>query len=330
MNTKLILEVNHLKKYFPIRKTLFSRNVRWKKSVDDVSFSIHQGKIFGLIGESGCGKTTVGKTILKLHEPTDGVARFKDKTIFDVKNKIVLDPYQLTKMRREMQIVLQDPVMSLDPRKNIITSLAIGVKKHKVVADREIETYCAEILEKCGIDPSMMWRYPHQFSGGQRQRIGIARALALKPEFIVCDEPTSALDVSIQSSILNLLLELKEQMNLTYLFISHNIDVVKNFCDEIAVMYKGKIVEKLPAVNFDSQLLHPYTISLIESVSVKYPWERKKKRSNTTSVTDVHDSKNGCSYSDLCPQATSKCREELPELIYRTPEHQIACHLYSN
>ena len=327
-----LLEVKHLKKYYCSKNKSLLGKQEVKKSVNDVSFTVSRGKIFGLIGESGSGKTTIGKTVLYLQKPTAGQVKFNNETIFDVENNIYIDTPRMNRLRKDMQLIFQDPLMSLDPRRTIFDILAIGVRKHRIVSGGEMEEYCGMILEQCGISPDDMWRYPHQFSGGQRQRIGIARALAVKPEFIVCDEPTSALDVSVQSSVLNLLLDLKENLGLTYLFISHNMDVVKHFCDEIAVMHKGRIVEQLAAKDFDNTKHHPYTQSLLDALAVKYPWLRKSlsQSSDDSRLADTCSYDTGCSFIHECPYANQACQMAMPTLQEVAPGHLIACHNYSD
>ena len=293
---RIIFEVSNLKKYYPVRRKSFKREKQYVKSVDGVSFSIKENTILGLVGESGCGKSTIGKTILGLIPPTGGKVSFKDNVIFDVENNIKISNNEMTKLRSDIQIIFQDPYASLDPRKSVGQIVSEGIKKHKIVPKDKIEEKTKEMLELCGLDEISIFRYPHEFSGGQRQRISIARALAMNPKFIVCDEPTAALDVSIQSQILNLMLDLKDKFGLTYLFISHNFSVVKSFCDEIAVMYLGQIVEKGKADEVYNNPKHPYTKALISSVPIQHPGEVKERIELKGSMPSAVDLPRGCRF----------------------------------
>ncbi len=325
---KIILEVSSLKKHYPIRKKSFSKTKQHVKSVDGVSFTIKENKILGLVGESGCGKSTIGKTILGLTPPTGGKVVYRDDVIFDVENNIKLSSNEMTKLRSEIQIIFQDPYASLDPRKSVGQIVAEGMKKHKIVPKNEIEQKTKEMLELCGMDATSMFRYPHEFSGGQRQRIGIARALAMNPSFIVCDEPTAALDVSIQSQILNLMLDLKEQFGLTYLFISHNFSVVKSFCDEIVVMYLGQIVEQGDAKEVYHNPKHPYTKALISSVPIQHPGEVKERITLEGSIPSAVDVPNGCRFHTRCSYKMERCERENPKWKLLDNGSGAACHLY--
>ncbi|WP_330640263.1 ATP-binding cassette domain-containing protein [Clostridioides difficile] len=266
MNQDYILKIENVKKYYPIDNSIFLRKISFIKSVDGVSFNIERGKSLGLVGESGCGKSTISRCILNLIEPTYGRVEFQDKIIYDVENKINIDKKEMIKLRKDMQIIFQDPYSSLDPKMTIGKIISSGIKKHQIAQGEYALNLAKDMLNLCGLDESYINRYPHELSGGQRQRIGIARALSLNPKFVICDEPTAALDVSVQAQILNLMLDLKDKLNLTYLFISHNLNVVKFFCDEIAVMYLGVIVEKAPSYSIYNKPFHPYTKGLISSI----------------------------------------------------------------
>lgn len=275
MENDYILKVSNLSKTYNLkRKSLFGKR-EFQNSVDDVSFNIKRGSIVGLVGESGCGKSTLSKCILNLIDASDGKVEFENKTIYDKSKKNNMSKKEMTELRKDMQIIFQDPYSSLDPKMSIGKTIIEGVKKHKNIQNQEAYDIAKESLELCGLDKSYMDRYPHEFSGGQRQRIAIARVLALRPKFIICDEPTSALDVSIQSQILNLMLDLKEKLNLTYLFISHNLNVVRCFCDEIIVMNEGKIVEMGDSKSVYSNPKNEYTKKLIESIPKNHPSLRK-------------------------------------------------------
>lgn len=271
MENDYILKVSNLSKTYNLKRTSVFGKREFQNSVDDVSFNIKRGSIVGLVGESGCGKSTLSKCILNLIEASDGKVEFENKTIYDKSKKNNISKKEMTELRKDMQIIFQDPYSSLDPKMSIGKTIMEGIKKHKNIQKKDAYDIAKEALELCGLDKSYMDRYPHEFSGGQRQRIAIARVLALRPKFIICDEPTSALDVSIQSQILNLMLELKEKLNLTYLFISHNLNVVRCFCDEIIVMNEGKIVEMGDAKSIYSNPRNEYTKKLIESIPRNHP-----------------------------------------------------------
>ena len=325
---KIIFEVSNLKKYYQVRKKSFARGKEYVKSVDGVSFSIKENTILGLVGESGCGKSTIGKTVLGLTSPTGGKVKFGDNVIFDLENNTKISNSEMTKLRSEMQIIFQDPYASLDPRKSVGQIVSEGIKKHKIVPKDKIEDKTKEMLKLCGLDATTMFRYPHEFSGGQRQRIGIARALAMNPKFIVCDEPTAALDVSIQSQILNLMLDLKDKFGLTYLFISHNFSVVKSFCDEIAVMYLGQIVEKGSAYEVYNNPKHPYTKALISSVPIQHPEEVKERITLKGSMPSAVDLPSGCRFHTRCPHKTERCINECPTWKILDNKTGVACHIY--
>ncbi|MGG2467641.1 ATP-binding cassette domain-containing protein [Paraclostridium bifermentans] len=275
MENNYILKVSNLSKTYNLKRKSLLGKRELQNSVDDVSFNIKRGSIVGLVGESGCGKSTLSKCILNLIDASDGKVEFENKTIYDKSKKFNISKKEMTELRKDMQIIFQDPYSSLDPKMSIGKTIIEGVKKHKNIQNQEAYDIAKESLELCGLDKSYMDRYPHEFSGGQRQRIAIARVLALRPKFIICDEPTSALDVSIQSQILNLMLDLKEKLNLTYLFISHNLNVVRCFCDEIIVMNEGKIVEMGDSKSVYSNPKNEYTKKLIESIPKNHPSLRK-------------------------------------------------------
>jgi len=320
-NGEVLVEVNNLVKYFPVRAGLLQRVVNQVKAVDDVSFFVRKGETLGLVGESGCGKTTVGRTMLRLIEPTSGTASFHGKNVFEMNSS------ELKAARREMQIIFQDPYASLDPRVPIGESIMEGLHIHKVGTPRERVDIMMETMKKVGLEDYHARRYPHEFSGGQRQRIGIARALALRPSFIICDEPVSALDVSIQSQVLNILKDLQTEFGLTYLFIAHNLSVVEHVSDRVAVMYLGKMVELTTRKELFRNPLHPYTKALMSAIPVPNP---RLKRQRTILKGDVPSPLNppkGCRFHPRCPVAIEKCSQEEPVFKEVAPEHWAACWL---
>lgn len=326
---KPIVEVKNLKKYFPIKGGLLSRKIGDVKAVDDVSFKIYEGEIFGLVGESGCGKSTTGRTLLNLLTPTEGYVSFDGEVLWDSESGYEMSKQNLRELRKKMQIIFQDPSMSLDPRMNAGTIVAEGLLEHGIYEKHEIPEKTAEILEKCGLNRSLINKYPHEFSGGQKQRIGIARALALKPKFIVCDEPIAALDVSIQAQVLKLMQSLKEEFDLTYLFISHDLGVVKYFCDRIGVMYLGSFVEQASSEVLFKNPLHPYTKSLLSAVPKSNPREVKKRILLTGDIPSPANPPSGCKFHTRCPEAFGICKKEIPILTEIEPDHFVCCHLYS-
>jgi oligopeptide/dipeptide ABC transporter ATP-binding protein len=293
--TDTILETRDLRTYFPIRRGIFSRTVGFVKAVDGVTFSVARGKTLGLVGESGCGKTTVGRTILRLIPATSGEVLYRGKDFFAYHGE------ELRKLRRHMQIIFQDPMSSLNPRMTIGNIIGEPIQVHGIARGRERDERVAQLLARVGLDPSYVLRYPHEFSGGQRQRIGIARALALSPDFIVCDEPVSALDVSIQSQILNLLQDLQEEFQISYLFIAHNLAVVEHFSDEIAVMYLGRIVEKAESKELYSNPKHPYTMALLSAVPEPDPRPKHKRIVLQGEVPSPSNPPSGCHFHPRCP-----------------------------
>jgi peptide/nickel transport system ATP-binding protein/oligopeptide transport system ATP-binding protein len=316
---ELLVEVKNLVKYFPVRAGLLQRVVNQVKAVDDVSFFVRPGETLGLVGESGCGKTTVGRTMLRLIEPTGGSVRFDDKDVFSLK------PREMKVVRRDMQIIFQDPYASLDPRVPIGESVMEGLHIHRIGSQRERVDILMETLKKVGLEDYHAHRYPHEFSGGQRQRIGIARALALRPRFIICDEPVSALDVSIQSQVLNILKDLQAEFGLTYLFIAHNLSVVEHVSDRVAVMYLGKMVELTTREELFRQPLHPYTMALMTAIPVPNP---RLKRQRTILKGDVPSPLNppkGCRFHPRCPVAIDICSQEEPQFKELLPDHWVAC-----
>jgi oligopeptide/dipeptide ABC transporter ATP-binding protein len=290
-----LLEVRDLRTWFPIRRGLFSQIIGQIKAVDGVSFDVSAGKTLGLVGESGCGKTTVGRTILRLIPATSGSVRFAGKDFFAYRGE------ELRRLRRHMQIVFQDPVSSLNPRMTVGNIIGEPIEVHGIAHGNEKRDRVAALLARVGLDPTYATRYPHEFSGGQRQRIGIARALALSPDFIVCDEPVSALDVSIQSQILNLLDDLQQELKIAYLFIAHNLAVVKHFSDEVAVMYLGRIVEKATRDELYANPKHPYTVSLLSAVPEPDPRPKKKRIVLSGEVPSPSNPPTGCAFHPRCP-----------------------------
>jgi len=319
--TTPVLEVRDLKKHFPIRKGLLQRAAGTVFAVDGVSFSIKKGETLGLVGESGCGKTTVGRTVLRLVEPTAGSIKVCGAEIGTLDKK-AMRPY-----RRQMQIIFQDPFSSLDPRMSAGDIVAEPLRVHRIASGRDVRAKVAALFERVGLRKALMDNYPHQFSGGQRQRIGIARALALEPQLIVGDEPVSALDVSIQAQVLNLMMDLQREMGLAYLFISHNLAVVEHISHNIAVMYLGRIVEYTDKRTLFTRPLHPYTESLLLAVPVPDPRVKRKKRVLQGDVPSPINPPSGCHFHTRCPYAVDRCRVESPPLREVKPGQFVACHL---
>jgi peptide/nickel transport system ATP-binding protein len=317
-----VLEVVDLKQYFPIKAGLMQRVVGHVKAVDGVSFTIKRGRTMGLVGESGCGKTTVGKTILRLNEKTSGDVFFYGFDIFE------LDRKQMRAMRPKMQIIFQDPYSSLSPRMPVSEIIGEAVKEHKIVPDNEYDDYLDTIMKNCGLEPHHKDRYPHEFSGGQRQRICIARALALSPEFVVCDEPVSALDVSIQAQIINLLKDLQNQYQLTYLFISHDLSVVEHISDDVGVMYLGSLVEYGTKRMIFSNPLHPYTQALLSAAPVPDPTVKLNRIILEGSIPSPANPPAGCIFHTRCPMVMEKCKTVVPVPKEIEPGHMVVCHLY--
>ena len=318
-----ILDVCDLKTHFPIRRGVLSRVHAWVKAVDGVSFAVRRGKTLGLVGESGCGKTTVGRTVLRLIPATGGRVTFDGLDVFD------LGRGALRALRRRMQIIFQDPFGSLNPRMTVGGIVGEALTVHGIARGKARQQRVAELLERCGLSASYIRRYPHEFSGGQRQRIGIARALALNPDLIICDEPVSALDVSIQSQILNLLKDLQGEFGLSYLFIAHNLAVIEHFSDDVAVMYLGKMVEIATAEEIYRNPKHPYSQALLSAVPEPDPSRTRSRIVLAGEVPSPLNPPPGCTFHPRCPLATDLCRRSVPPLIEHDgcePGHMVACH----
>lgn len=316
-----LMEVRNLKKYFPVRTGVLQRVSAWVQAVDDVSFSVREGETLGLVGESGCGKTTIGRTVLRLTEPTSGSVQFDGKDLFALKGR------ELKEARRDLQIIFQDPYASLDPRVQIGDSVMEGLDVHRVGKSKERFQLVIETLKKVGLEEYHAKRYPHEFSGGQRQRIGIARALALRPRFIVCDEPVSALDVSIQSQVLNILKDLQAEFKLTYLFIAHNLGVVEHISDRVAVMYLGKMVELADRDELFRNPMHPYTRALMSAIPIPDPTLKREHIILKGDVPSPVNPPKGCRFHPRCPIAVAQCAVEEPAFIEKSPGHSVACWL---
>ncbi|EDN66970.1 oligopeptide/dipeptide ABC transporter, ATP-binding protein [Beggiatoa sp. PS] len=322
--TTPLLSIKHLKKYFPVQSGFLSRISAWVKAVDDISFDIYPGETLGLVGESGCGKTTAGRALLRLIEPTSGTIHFEGRDLLKINKS------ELRTMRKRMQIIFQDPYSSLNPRMTIGNIVGEAVKVHGIATGKELDRYLDELLEKVGLSSSYRSRYPHEFSGGQRQRIGIARALALNPSFIVCDEAVSALDVSIQAQIINLLRDLQKEYHLAYLFISHDLNVVQHIANRVAVMYLGKIVEIAPAKILFKSPKHPYTQALTAANPIPDPDIVHETKLLEGDVPSPVNPPTGCRFHTRCPLVMDKCRKVEPPLtqIGKDNEKQLVwCHL---
>lgn len=319
--SETLLEVRDLCKYFPVRGGFLEKGKGEIKAVDGVSFSICEGETLSLVGESGCGKSTLGRTAIRLYEPTAGEIRYRGQDITS------LSAREGKALRQKMQIIFQDPYSSLNPRMNIYAAISEAMIEHGITKKgKETNERVDELLTMCGLAPEHKYRYPHQFSGGQRQRIGIARALALNPEFIVCDEPVSALDVSIQSQIINLMMELQEKMGLSYLFISHDLGVVRHLSTRVGVMYLGSIVELAPRSELYENPLHPYTQALLSAVPIPDPSVKTEPKIIQGEIPGNVNLPSGCKFHTRCPYAQKICEEKVPPLREIKPQHYAACH----
>lgn len=321
MEQTQLLRIEKIKKYFPVRTGIFSKTRSYIKAVDGVDLTIKKGETIGLVGESGCGKTTLGKAIIKLIEPTGGKINYNGEDITTYSSS------QMRRLRRDLQIIFQDPYGSLNPRMRVESIIGEGIFIHKLNLKGSIREDIVSLIEKVGLSQDILSRYPHEFSGGQRQRIAIARALAVKPKFIVCDEPVSALDVSVQAQIINLLISLQVDFNLTYLFISHDLRVIKHISDRVAVMYLGKIVEFADNEELYKNPLHPYTKVLLSSVPIPDPISKRKRIILSGDVPNPIDPPSGCSFHPRCPIAIERCRIEEPVLRDLGNGHIVSCHL---
>ncbi len=317
-----ILIANHVKQYFPIETNIIGQPTRFLKAVDDVSVRIPYGKTVGIVGESGCGKTTLGRTILGLYRKTAGDVYFNGRNITNYSNR------KMNTVRTDMQVIFQDPYSSLSPRFSIGNIIAEGVAVHKIVPKKDIKDYVMNIMARCGLQPQHYERYPYEFSGGQRQRICIARALAINPKFIVCDEPVSALDVSIQAQILNLLKELQEERSIAYMFISHDLSVVQHISDSVGVMYLGSMVESGPTDAIFYDPMHPYTRSLLSAVPVPDPRRKSDRVILGGSIPSPANPPSGCRFHTRCPECMPVCSQTAPVYKEYKPGHFCACHLY--
>ncbi len=320
-----ILMVNNLKKYFPIKGGMLQKTIGYVKAVDGITFNLRRGTTMGLVGESGCGKTTTGRTILRLAgEKTAGQVLFNGREVYDFTDK------EMKEKRTEMQIIFQDPFSSLQPRMPVGEIIGEAVREHGIVPKEQFDDYIDKIMDECGLQSFQKDRYPHEFSGGQRQRICIARALALNPEFVVCDEPVSALDVSIQAQIINLLKELQEKHNLTYLFISHDLSVVEHISDTVGVMYLGNLVEYGPTDRIFENPLHPYTKALLSAVPVPDPDAKMNRIVLEGSIPSPANPPKGCKFHTRCANCMECCKTTPPRMVEIEPDHFVVCHLYDS
>ena len=316
-----ILEVKHLKKYFPLKKGKFKEGDPCVKAVDDITFDLYEGETLGLVGESGCGKSTLGRTIIRLYEPTSGEVIFEGEDVAKKSRK------EMRALREEMQFIFQDPYSSLNPRMTVFNILAEPLIAHgKFKRGPELDAYVKNLMDRCGLPSYYCYRYPHQFSGGQRQRIGIARSLALDPSFIICDEPVSALDVSIQSQIINLMKDMQEEKNISYIFISHDLSVVKHISDRVGVMYLGSMMELADKNEIYSNPQHPYTRALIGAIPLPDPTKRKEMQVIQGEIPSNVNIPKGCKFNPRCPFAKDICREQEPATKEVKPSHFVKCH----
>lgn len=319
-NQAPLLKIKGLKKYFPITSNL-GRVQGHVQAVNNVNFTLNKKETLGLVGESGCGKSTTGRTILRLTEPTSGQAFYKGTDLFQLKDK------EFHKMRSKLQMVFQDPHSSINPKQRIGSAIEEPMKIHKLYDSKECTDRAMSLLHKVGLREDQYYRYPHEFSGGQRQRIGIARALALNPEILICDEPVSALDVSIQSQVINLMEELQEQLELSYIFIAHDLSVVRHISDQIGVMYLGEIVEKAPTDELFAHPVHPYTKALLSSIPVANPEFKREKIVLKGDIPSPIHPPTGCKFHTRCPYVMEQCKKEVPAVKMVGTNHSVACHL---
>ena len=322
MENDNLLVVENLKKYYPINASVLGKAKSFVKAVDDVSFTIKRGTTMGLVGESGCGKTTVGRTILRLHDVTGGTVMFKGRDLAKLSKK------ELRSLRPHMQMIFQDPYSSLSPRMPVGEIIGEAVRTHNIVPKSQYQSYIRKVMKDCGLQPQYFYRYPHEFSGGQRQRICIARAVALNPEFIICDEPVSALDVSIQAQIINLLNELQDKYKLTYLFISHDLSVVEHISDTVGVMYLGNLVEYGAKEDIFRNPLHPYTKALFSAIPIPDPKVKMNRIVLEGSIPSPANPPKGCKFHTRCANCMACCKEEAPVQREIEPGHFVCCHLY--
>ena len=321
-DNRVILQVNDLKKYFPIKAGLLQRVVGHVKAVDGISFEVKEGSTFGLVGESGCGKTTVGRTLLRLHESSGGEVIYDDKNLFKLSNK------EMRAIRPEIQLIFQDPYSSLSPKMPVGEIIGEAVREHGLVPASEIRSYVMQVMRECGLQDHHIDRYPHEFSGGQRQRICIARAIALKPKVVVCDEPVSALDVSIQAQVINLLKDLQRERGLSYIFISHDLSVVEHISDEVGVMYLGNLVEKAPKEEIFKNPMHPYTKALFSAIPVPDPTIKMNRIVLEGDIPSPANPPSGCKFHTRCRECLEICKTVPPTYKDYGNDHFVACHLY--
>ena len=321
MNREPLLQVEHLKVYFPVRKSTIGEKQRYVHACDDLSFTVYRGEVFGIVGKSGCGKTTTGKALVKIVKPTSGVIRYRGKDIYRD-----LTREEAFAFRRKMQIIFQDPYSSLDPRFTVRRIIQEPLDIHREGTPEDRRQRVEQLMRDVEMRPEQLTKFPHEFSGGQRQRIGIARALALNPEVIVCDEPVSALDVAIQAQVLNLMCDLQDKYNLTYIFVSHNLSVVKHICNRIAVMYLGQFVELADTQTLFRHPMHPYTVGLLEAIPVPDPRVPSLLAGLDGDVPTPIDPPPGYRFCSRCPHATEECRRQTPQMQELEPGHFVACY----
>ncbi|ATO49026.1 ABC transporter ATP-binding protein [Brevibacillus laterosporus] len=320
----ILVDVERLRKYYPINKGFFGGTKKYVKAVDDISFQIYKGETFGLVGESGCGKSTTGRSIVRLFDVTDG------KILFDGHDVAKMSEQQLKPFRKRMQTIFQDPYSSLNPGMTVFELISEPMNIHDSLGEKERKEIIQDLLERVGLKKEHLDRYPHEFSGGQRQRVSIARSLAVKPEFIMCDEPISALDVSVQAQVVNMLEDLQNELGLTYLFIAHDLSMVRHISDRIGVMYLGQLVEVAESNELYDHPAHPYTQALLSSIPIADPKLRNQKRIMMEGdIPSPLAAIRGCKFQSRCPYASSRCVEEQPKLVSISPGHQVACHLFS-